>query len=107
KRYEDSEWRKQNKPMLSIVLDEVGPFAYRNFAHIIQKVRGTNAAILFSLQSLTQLDEVGRAFRDEVSGAPGSKILLQSEEQQTVQWFLDASSVVKRERQTTMYERIT
>ena len=37
RRYESEEHRaKPNQPMLSVVMDEFAPFAYQNFAHILQ-----------------------------------------------------------------------
>src|SRR5260370_24589060 len=65
KRYEnEQERRRQNRPMVSVILDEFAPFAYSNFAQILQTARGTNTAFLFALQALPQLLTVGRGFRD-------------------------------------------
>ena len=56
KRYENErERRRENRPMVSVILDEFAPFAYSNFAQILQTARGTNTAFLFALQALPQL----------------------------------------------------
>ncbi len=61
KRYEnEQERRRENRPMVSVILDEFAPFAYSNFAQILQTARGTNTAFLFALQALPQLLTVGR-----------------------------------------------
>ena len=63
KRYEtETERKRRNKPLFSVVMDEFAPFGYRNFAQILNTARGTNTAFLFSLQSLPQLLEVGKGF---------------------------------------------
>ena len=88
KRYEDTERRRQlDRPMVSVVLDEFAPFAYSNFAQILQTARGTNTAFLFALQALPQLLEVGRAFRDDVSSAPNTTMLLRTRDEETAKYF--------------------
>ena len=61
KRYEsESERKRRNKPLFSVVMDEFAPFGYRNFAQILNTARGTNTAFLFSMQSLPQFLQVGK-----------------------------------------------
>src|SRR5437879_13130255 len=68
KRYEnEQERRRENRPMVSVILDEFAPFAYSNFAQILHTARGTNTAFLFALQPLPHLLAVCRGFRDDVS----------------------------------------
>jgi hypothetical protein len=106
KRYEDEQKRQQpNRPMVSIILDEFAPFAYSNFAQILQTARGTNTAFLFSLQSLPQLLMVGRGFRDDVSSAPNTTMLLRTRDEETAQYFLKASARVKQKRHTETVQR--
>ena len=106
KRYEDDqERRRQNRPMVSVVLDEFAPFAYSNFAQIVQTARGTNTAFLFALQSLPQLLRVGRGFRDDVSSAPNTTILLRTRDEETAQYFLKASARIKQKRHTETVQR--
>jgi len=101
KRYEDEQKRRQpNRPMVSVILDEFAPFAYSNFAQILQTARGTNTAFLFALQSLPQLLMVGRGFRDDVSSAPNTTMLLRTRDEETAQYFLKASARVKQKRHT-------
>jgi hypothetical protein len=106
KRYEDEqERRRQNRPMVSVILDEFAPFAYSNFAQILQTARGTNTAFLFALQSLPQLLMVGRGFRDDVSSAPNTTMLLRTRDEETAQYFLKASARVKQKRRTLTVQR--
>jgi len=106
KRYEDEELRRrENRPMVSAILDEFAPFAYSNFAHILQTARGTNTAFLFALQALPQLQTVGRGFRDDVSSAPNTTMLLHTRDEETAQYFLKASARVRQKRRTLTIQR--
>jgi type IV secretory pathway TraG/TraD family ATPase VirD4 len=106
KRYEDElQHRHQNRPMISVILDEFAPFAYANFAQILQTARGTNTAFLFALQSLPQLLTVGRGFRDDVSSAPNTTMLLRTRDEETTQYFLKASARVRQKRRTLTVQR--
>jgi hypothetical protein len=93
KRYESEEQRhKPNRPLFSVVLDEFAPFGYRNFAQILQTARGTNTAFLFSMQSLPQLLQVGRGFKEEVTSAPNTTIMLRTRDEETARYFIRASA---------------
>jgi hypothetical protein len=106
KRYEnEEERRRQNRPMVSVILDEFAPFAYSNFAQILQTARGTNTAFLFALQALPQLLTVGRGFRDDVSSAPNTNMLLRTKDEETAQYFLKASARVPQKRRTLTVQR--
>ncbi len=106
KRYEDEQQRRrENRPMVSVILDEFAPFAYSNFAQILQTARGTNTAFLFALQALPQLLTVGRGFRDDVSSAPNTTMLLHTRDEETAQYFLKASARVRQKRRTLTVQR--
>jgi hypothetical protein len=106
KRYENErERRRENRPMVSVILDEFAPFAYSNFAQILQTARGTNTAFLFALQALPQLLTVGRGFKDEVSSAPNTNIVLRTKDEETAQYFLKASARVRQKRRTLTVQR--
>jgi hypothetical protein len=106
KRYEHTqERRRENRPMISVILDEFAPFAYSNFAQILQTARGTNTAFLFALQSLPQLLKVGRGFKDDVSSAPNTTMLLHTRDEETSQYFLNASARVRQKRRTLTVQR--
>ncbi len=100
KRYEsEEERRRRNRPILSVVLDEFAPFGYKNFAQILQTARGTNTAFLFSMQSLPQLLQIGRGFKEDVTSAPNTKIALRTQDEETSKFFIRASAeqrVMKR-----------
>jgi type IV secretory pathway TraG/TraD family ATPase VirD4 len=106
KRYENErERRRENRPMVSVILDEFAPFAYSNFAQILQTARGTNTAFLFALQALPQLLTVGRGFKDDVSSAPNTNMLLRTKDEETAQYFLKASARVRQTRRTLTVQR--
>ena len=93
KRYESEEQRRKiDRPLFSVVLDEFAPFGYRNFAQILQTARGTKTAFLFSMQSLPQLMQVGRGFKEEVTSAPNTTIILRTRDEETARYFIRASA---------------
>ena len=106
KRYENErQRRRENRPMVSVILDEFAPFAYSNFAQILQTARGTNTAFLFALQSLPQLLTVSRGFKDDVSSAPNTTMLLHTRDEETAQYFLKASARMRQKRRTLTVQR--
>src|SRR5690349_24029995 len=93
KRYESEQQRRRaNRPMFSVVLDEFAPFGYRNFAQILQTARGTNTAFLFSMQALPQLMQVDRGFKEDVSSAPNTTMILRTRDEETARYFERASA---------------
>lgn len=106
KRYESEEHRmRANRPMLSIVLDEFAPFGYRNFAQILQTARGTNTAFLFSMQALPQLMQVDRGFKEDVSSAPNTTMILRTRDEETSRYFLRASAEHRVTRRSVSLQR--
>jgi len=106
KRYESEEHRSRgNRPMLSVVLDEFAPFGYRNFAQILQTARGTNTAFLFSMQALPQLLQVDRGFKEDVSSAPNTTMILRTRDEETTQYFLRASAEHRVIRRSVSMQR--
>src|SRR5579859_5333935 len=106
KRYESEEQRhRANRPMFSVVLDEFAPFGYRNFAQILQTARGTNTAFLFSMQSLPQLLQVGRGFKEDVASAPNTTVTLRTRDEETASYFLRASAEHRVTRRNLSMER--
>jgi type IV secretory pathway TraG/TraD family ATPase VirD4 len=101
----EQERRSDDRPMVSVILDEFAPFAYPNFAQILQTARGSNIALLFSLQSIPQLRNVSRSFGDDVSSAPNTMMLLRTRDEETARYFLNASARVTGERRTMTVEK--
>ena len=104
KRYLNAQ-RREAGPMVSVILDEFAPFVYPNFAQILQTARGSNIALLFSLQSIPQLRNVSRSFGDDVSSAPNTIMLLRTRDEETARYFLNASARVTAERRTMTVEK--
>ena len=106
KRYESEEHRQRsNRPMLSVVLDEFAPFGYRNFAQILQTARGTNTAFLFSMQALPQLMQVDRGFKEDVSSAPNTTMILRTRDEETARYFERASAEHRVTRRSVSMHR--
>ena len=101
KRYsQTSAARSKDEPMLSVILDEFAPFAYPGFTQVLQTARGARVSFLFSFQSLPQLQRVSQSFSDEVSSAPGTKMIMNVSEENTAQWFLKASARIATKRRS-------
>jgi len=106
KRYESEEERhRENRPLLSVVLDEFAPFGYRNFPQILQTARGTNTAFLFSMQSLPQLLHAGRGFKEDVASAPNTTMTLRTRDEETARYFLRASAEHRVTRRSLSMQR--
>jgi type IV secretory pathway TraG/TraD family ATPase VirD4 len=90
----------EHQPFVSVIMDEFSPFAYENFAHILQTARGANVAFLFALQSAPQLLQVGRGFRNDVASAPNTTFMLRTKDEETAQYFLKASARVRQMRRS-------
>src|SRR5258708_38772219 len=89
---EEGDRGRVNRKIFSVVLDEFAPFGYRNFAQILQTARGTNTAFLFSMQSLPQLMQIGRGFKEEVTSAPNTTMTLRTRDEETADYFIKASA---------------
>ena len=106
KRYaQPASGRDVDEPMLSVILDEFAPFAYPGFTQVLQTARGARVSFLFSFQSIPQLQRVSQAFADEVSSAPGTKMIMNVSEEHTAQWFLKASSRIQTKRRSLSVRR--
>jgi hypothetical protein len=97
--------RDADEPMLSVILDEFAPFAYPGFTQVLQTARGARVSFLFSIQSMPQLQRVSQAFADEVSSAPGTKMIMNVSEENTSQWFLKASARIATKRRSLAVRR--
>src|SRR6185437_8415990 len=64
-----------------------------------------STAFLLALQSLPQLLSVGRGFKDDVSSAPNTTMLLHTRDEETTQYFLKASARVRQKRRTLTVQR--
>jgi hypothetical protein len=91
-------------PIFSVILDEFAPFGYQNFAHILNTARGTNTAFLFSMQSIPQLLRVGRGFKEDVTSAPNTTILFKTQNEETANYFLQASALHRVPRRSVTME---
>jgi hypothetical protein len=90
-------------PFVSVILDEFAPFAYEDFAQIINQARGTNVAFLFALQNQSQLLQVGESFRSDLSSSPNTTFMLRTKDGPTSKMFLENSSRVKEMRRSVQF----
>jgi hypothetical protein len=81
----------EHQPFVSVIMDEFSPFAYENFAHILQTARGANVAFLFALQSAPQLLQVGRGFRIKQRKLWSGHALLDQSRRHTLRPYLDSA----------------
>lgn len=101
KRYSvPSALRNPNDPYLSVLFDEIGPFVFPDLPHGLQTARGAKVMMLFSTQAVPQFQKLGQAFADELISAPATKMIMHGSEENTVQWFMKASSRVTTKRRT-------
>jgi hypothetical protein len=106
KRYASDRNRlRDGLPMVSVILDEFAPFAYPNFAQVLQTARGSNVSFLFSLQSIAQLESVSRSFRNNVTSAPNTIMLMKTWDEETARYFQNAASQVPAEKRTERVHR--
>jgi hypothetical protein len=91
-------------PFVSVFMDEFAPFAYANFATIINQARGANVGFLTSMQNLPQLAEVSQSFQDNVGSSANTKFILRTSEEKTVQNFLNESAKFKTFRRSMKIE---
>ena len=106
KRYaQPASGRDPDEPMLSVILDEFAPFAYPAFTQVLQTARGARVSFLLSFQSIPQLQRVSQAFADEVTSAPGTKMIMNVSEENTAQWFLKASARIATKRRSLSVRR--
>jgi hypothetical protein len=106
KLYEDlARLKDPDCPLFSVMLDEFPAFSYRNFAHILNTARGSRTAFLFSMQSLPQLEEVGRGFKANVTSAGNTTMMFKIKDEETAQFFLHASAEQRIKRRTVAVEK--
>jgi hypothetical protein len=103
KRY-TREGRQRGMPMASIILDEFYTYAYPTFPRILETARGSNVSILFSVQSIAQLDGIGIGFRDHITAAPSTIMLMQSWDRPSAEYFRNAAPDVEAEQLTVTLE---
>lgn len=92
-------------PFASIIFDEFAPFAYTNFARILQTVRGSRCAMILALQSINQLESVSKEFAKEVSAAPNNKLILKISDDSTAEFVTKASGLLLRHRPTFQFRK--
>ncbi len=102
RRYSKSGYETKH-PFVSVIMDEFAPFAYEEFAQIINQARGTNVAFLFALQNQSQLLQVGESFRSDLSSSPNTTFMLRIKDDDTAKMFLNESSRVKEMRRSVQF----
>ncbi len=91
-------------PFVSVFMDEFAPFAYANFATIINQARDANVAFMTSMQNLRQMGEVSQSFQDNLGSSANTKFMLRTSEETTVDTFLKESAKIKTTRRSMKIE---
>lgn len=91
-------------PFVSVFMDEFAPFAYANFATIINQARDANVAFMTSMQNLRQMAEVSQSFQDNIGSSANTKFMLRTSEESTVDGFLKESAKIKTTRRSMKIE---
>ncbi len=94
-----------DRPLFSVILDEFPAFSYKNFAHIQNTARGSKTAFLFSMQSVPQLDDIARGFRESVTGAGVTTMMYRIKDEDTAKFFLRASAEEKVKSRTVQVQK--
>ena len=97
--------RDADEPMLSVILDEFAPFAYPGFTQVLQTARGAESRSCSPSRACPSCRRVSQAFADEVSSAPGTKMIMNVSEENTAQWFLKASARIATKRRSLSVRR--
>lgn len=72
---------------VSIILDDFQDFIYEEFGSILNKSRSANVGVVFSHQSLGDLDKVGEAFRNIVTTNTNIKVIMRTNDPDTCEHF--------------------
>jgi len=94
-----------NHDFVSVLMDEFAPFAYQNFARILQTARGGNVAFMFALQNYSQLDPIGFGLKDSLTSGPNNSFMLRMKDEKTSTQYRKESGEVKRERVSVHVEK--
>jgi hypothetical protein len=103
-RYERAARMRQGLPPVSVILDEFSTFAYSNFTRILETARDSKVLFTFSLQSITALDTVSPGFRDRLTAAPSTIMLMQSWDEASTDYFQRSAPSIQVDQLTVSLE---
>ncbi len=90
----------QNPRFFAVYLDDFQDYLYEKFAGLLNKSRSANVGVLFSHQSLGDLDKVSPSFRNIVLTCANIKIVMRTAEPETCDYFSRLFGTVKTEKFT-------
>lgn len=90
---------------VSVLLDEFAPFAYDDFATIVQQARGSNVGLMFALQAYPQLAVSGKTLQQELSEGPNNKFMLRISDNTTASQYRENSGSVLQDRISMRVEK--
>jgi conjugal transfer pilus assembly protein TraD len=88
------------KNLFPVILDDFNDYIYTGFASLLNKSRSANVGIIFSHQSLGDLDKVGPDFKDVVLNNTRIKFLLRLTDPETAEYFSKMIGTKKTEKST-------
>jgi len=103
-RYERAARMRQGLPPVSVILDEFSTFAYPNFTRILETARDSKVLFTFSLQSITALDTVSPGFRERLTAAPSTIMLMQSWDEASTEYFQKSAPSIRVDQLTVNLE---
>lgn len=93
----------QQHKFFSCILDDFQDYIYEGFASLLNKSRSANVGVVFSHQSLGDLDKVSESFRNVVLTNTNVQIILRLNDPDTCEYFaktLGTKTVTKVTEQT-------
>ncbi len=84
----------------SCFLDDFQDFIHEGFGALINKARSANVGVVFSHQSLGDLDKVSPAFRNVVSTNTNIKVVMRTTDPETCDHFAKTFGTVSTEKKT-------
>ena len=90
---------KQNK-LFSVYLDDFQDYIYEGFGSLLNKSRSANIAMVFSHQSLGDLEKVSPAFRDVVLSNTNIKVIMRINDPATCEYFAKSFGTKKAFKNT-------
>ncbi len=89
-----------NPRFFSCILDDFQDYIYEGFATILNKSRSANVGVVFSHQSLGDLDKVSEAFRNVVLTNTNIKIVMRMNDPDTCEHFASTFGTKKNTKIT-------
>ena len=92
--------RADSKKMFSLYLDDFNDYMYDGFTSVTNKVRSAGIGIVFSHQSLGDLERVSPEFKKIILDNTNNKVVLRMNDPESADYFSNLIGTVKTEKTT-------